>query len=119
MGSRTGASDRRIYFRFDGLITRIAELHMPFIHAIRHRLEPIEIIPTELFMLNFSSVRETKYGEFEKFTAEGDRLWLRHGDYGWRVSLDIGLTKTEIKYVHQLQRIWFAHTEELLRRKGD
>ncbi|HEY9259350.1 hypothetical protein [Chitinophaga sp.] len=87
---------------------------------MRYFLEPILIDRNELSMLSFTSVRDSKYGEFEKFSATGDRLFIKKNEKDtWNIGIGTYESKTTVKYVHQLQRFYFGMFEELLRRRGD
>jgi len=64
-----------------------------------------------------------RYGVYYKhYTLEGFRVWLLHDIYGWgytvgRKDFETGDTywvKNEVRYVHQLQNLFFALTQEEL-----
>lgn len=108
------------YFRYQGSVIRIQEAHYPFLPSMRHFLEPIIIDRNELSMLNFTSVRDSKYGMFEKFSTTGDRLFIKKNEKDtWSIGIGTYESKTVVKYVHQLQRLYFGMFEEILRRRGD
>ncbi|QJB39714.1 hypothetical protein HF324_18370 [Chitinophaga oryzae] len=110
------------YFKYSGAVIRIQEIHIPFLHVMRHDLVPILLENNELYMLGFSSVRDSKFGEFEKYTANGQRrLWLKKNptDRGWNIVIGEADTKVAIQYVHELQEIWLVLFREPLRRAGD
>lgn len=111
-----------LYFRYGGVVIRVQEIHIPFLHVMRHDMTPIPLENNELFMLGFNSVRDSKFGEFEKYTANGQkRLWLKKSstDRGWSLVIGTADTGTSIQYVHELQAIWLVLFKESLRRAGD
>ncbi|MBC9909101.1 hypothetical protein [Chitinophaga varians] len=111
-----------LYFRYGGVVIRVQEVHVPFLHVMIHNMDPIPLENKELYMLGFSSVRDAKFGEFEKYTANGQkRLWLKKNstDRGWSLVIGTADTGTMIEFVHELQEIWFVLFRESLRRAGD
>ncbi len=88
-------------------------------------IEYINPIPlTEQWLLDLGFEKCTgRYGVYYKhYALEGFRVWFPHDIYGWgytvgRKDFETGDTywvKNEVRYVHQLQNLFFALTQEEL-----
>ena len=91
-----------LYFTYKGIVTRIQEVHSPFLNVMCHDMDPILLQNKELFALNFTSVRETNYGEFERYSEKGRRMMLKKSgnNPGWTIGFGSEYTDNEIMYVH-------------------
>ena len=91
-------------------------------------IEPISL--TEQWLVDFGFEKYTgRYGVYYKhYALEGFRVWLPRDIYGWgytvgRKDFETGDTywvKNEVRYVHQLQNLYFALTQEelILKERG-
>ena len=87
-----------------------------------HAVQPIPL--TEQWLLDLGFEKYTgRYGVYYKhYALEGFRVWLPRDIYGWgytvgRKDFETGDTywvKNEVRYVHQLQNLFFALTQEEL-----
>ena len=83
---------------------------------------------TEQWLLDLGLEKYTgRYGVYYKhYALDGFRVWLPRDIYGWgytvgRKDFETGDTywvKNEVRYVHQLQNLYFALTQEELILKG-
>jgi hypothetical protein len=107
------------YFSQNNRKIRIQAQDFKKIPALCDTLSPIPISPAELSLLNFHGLRFNS-GEYERASADGKKMMLKAGTaQRWFVGFGSHLTECHIRYVHELQRLWFALFQEHLRYSND
>lgn len=99
-----------LYFWLDGRRERIWEMHLSRITEVSRMLEPIKISDTELLALGFKCVRNN---EFTKYSIQAivslERfVFDRKPTDNWHVRLNNNDNQIYLKYVHEVQLLWFS-----------
>ncbi len=107
------------YFLLAGDEIRITSAHFQDAAILCLDLDPIIIEMRQLLRLRFSTLNYARC-EYIRETGTGRTMVLhRHKTGKWKVILDGQETQTYIYHIHELQRLYFSHFQELLRFMGD
>lgn len=107
------------YFALGGGVIQIGESHYTRLPDLCQQLQPLRLLTKRLYTLGFSPVRGGDWNNWYRSSHNGIAVHLKAGPGNqWIVQLP-GQDKVRlIRYIHQLQNLWYWLFEEPLRKRG-
>ena len=105
------------YFWLDGRRESIWEIHFPRLNELLKLLNPIAINGDELTALGFEKRGESEYikhGWSFTMSCKQQEFNYQKSNY-WQIAFDNQPTRIQIAYIHEVQRMWFIMTKDILR----
>ncbi|RAJ05195.1 hypothetical protein LX64_02349 [Chitinophaga skermanii] len=106
------------YFGYQGSVVLITEQHLANVHFMKHQLLRIHISTGKLAQLGFVPISGTGATQFS-ISHEGITFYIKMGTKNKWIFQFNGQTITRIEYLHELQMLWYALTQEFLLRRID